>query len=80
MPTVEDFKRSSQELLDEIKFYQSQAKLANPYKILGLLADILGTSAILIMPILKVPGSILQIGSKILNAYLKYKKNENINS
>ena len=77
MPTVEDFKKSSTELLDEINLYQSQTHLANPYKILGLLADILGTSAVLIMPVLKVPGSILQISSKILNAYLKY-KNEKI--
>lgn len=77
MSAIAEFKKQAKALLKDIEQYKKDSQKVNPYTVLSLLADVLGTAGVLVAP-LKIPAIILKTSSKVLGAYVKHKtKNSN---
>jgi len=72
MPTVEDFKKQSKRLLDDIEEYERLRKVVDPYKLLTNIAKVLEVGAGLVSSLV-IPAAVLKWSAKILLAYVKVK-------
>lgn len=76
MPTLERFKKQSEELIRDIQVYQSQPDLVNPYRVIEGIAEVLKISSTIILPqtqTLKLVTFGIKLFSAFLNGYSKGK-------